>query len=253
MHQQQPATIASATRSEVENVPEIQALTLRVEALTQSVDFWNQLMVWGLAAAAIAAVFIVVSTRIVVSRTGQLSTAQDLLREAKDRQLQVDLSQKGIEIGNLTVAAGAAETEIATAKTEMAKQETRAATAEKALLELQQRLAHRRIDKAEQDKIAALLLPFPSVVRFTKLNESEAGPFADDLLAIFQAAHWSVQLSINGSVSPPRYGLVCVVDESSSAGKALAKALKGLPTANVTPSTLNGAVADITVGLRPPA
>lgn len=130
----------------------------------------------------------------------------------------------------------------------------RAATAERSLLELQQRLAHRRISKADQDKLVALLSPYPgSVVRLTKLGDSEAGQFADDLIAVFHSAKWSVQLSTIGTLSAPRYGLVCMVDESSSAGKALAKAISSLPDASVTPTKLNGLVANVLVGLKPPA
>jgi hypothetical protein len=55
----------------------------------------------------------------------------------------------------------------------MAKQGARAAEAEKSLLELRQRLAHRRIGKTEQDKIAAALKPFRgSTVQVTKLGDA---------------------------------------------------------------------------------
>jgi hypothetical protein len=58
-------------------------------------------MIWGLALAAIAAVFVFIATRVVVSRTGQLTTTQDLLSKAKDRQLQLDLKEKDIKIQGL--------------------------------------------------------------------------------------------------------------------------------------------------------
>jgi hypothetical protein len=80
---------------------EIQSLTLRVQSLIHSVDWWNTAMIWGLALAAIAAVFVVIATRVVVTRTGELSTAQDLLSEAKDRQLREDLKAKDLEIEKL--------------------------------------------------------------------------------------------------------------------------------------------------------
>jgi hypothetical protein len=65
---------------------EIQALTSSVKDLSGKVDFWNLLMIWGLIVTAGAAVFMVVATRIVVTRTGQLSEAQKLLSDAKDRE-----------------------------------------------------------------------------------------------------------------------------------------------------------------------
>jgi hypothetical protein len=251
MPQQQTKIIANATRSEVENMPEIQSLALRVGELSRSVDFWNQLMIWGLAVAATAAVFIVVATRIVVSRTGQLSIAQDLLREAKDRQLQLDLSQKGIELGNLNAAVDAA-------KTEVAKQQTRAASAEKDLLELQQRLAHRRISPDEQTKLAAKLLPYAgSIVAVTKLGESEASRFADDLLAVFTKAKWDVKLTFAGNMSPPPYGLQCLIDTRTKAGRALADVLRQFPAVDIREAHGNPPhdfiVGTIVVGLKPPA
>ena len=87
--------IHSGYKTEGENVSEIQSLAIR--DLSQSVDLWNQLMLWGLALAAITAIFVVLATRIVVNRTGQLSETQELLSAAKDRQLQSDLKGKDIE------------------------------------------------------------------------------------------------------------------------------------------------------------
>ena len=71
---------------------EIQTLTLRTQSLSQAVDFWNLLMLWGLALAFLAAGFIAISTRNIVTRSGQLTEAQNLLNEAKERQLKIDLA-----------------------------------------------------------------------------------------------------------------------------------------------------------------
>jgi hypothetical protein len=182
-------------------------------------------------------------------------------QESQLRQFDKDLTEakRGLaeqqeRAANADARVAGLETDAANARSEMAKQQTRAADAEKALLELQQRLAHRRISKSDQNKMAALLYPFQgSVVRLTRLGDSEAKQFADDLLAVFQTAKWSVQISDIGILSPPRYGLECAVDGSSAAGKALTKALSGLPNANIIPVNLNGAIANIMVGLKPPA
>jgi hypothetical protein len=63
------AIIDSAARSEGDNVSEIQSLSSRVRDLTQSVDWWNTAMLWGLAFAAIAAIFVVIATRVVVAKS----------------------------------------------------------------------------------------------------------------------------------------------------------------------------------------
>lgn len=70
---------------------EIQALTVRTQELSNAVDFWNAVMLGGLAIAALAALWIGISTRLVVVRSGQLTDAQNLLTAAKDRQLRSDL------------------------------------------------------------------------------------------------------------------------------------------------------------------
>jgi hypothetical protein len=53
---QEKAITPSGNSSEGENVDEIQSLTQRVSDLGQAVDFWNVVMLWGLALAAAAAI-----------------------------------------------------------------------------------------------------------------------------------------------------------------------------------------------------
>ncbi|HYK58145.1 MAG TPA: hypothetical protein VEV85_01835 [Bryobacteraceae bacterium] len=87
-----------ATKLEGENVPEIQSLTLRVNALNQSVDWWNTAMVWALVFAALAAVAVVVTTRVALMRAKELGDVQAELIQAKDRQLTLDLKDKDSKI-----------------------------------------------------------------------------------------------------------------------------------------------------------
>jgi hypothetical protein len=122
---QQATMIPSGHNSEGENVPEIQSLTARILALSRSVDLWNELMLWGLGLAAIAAVFVVIATRIVVTRTGQLAATQDLLSEAKDRHLQTDLKAKDVEIGNLKLRAAEFDFEAEKLRMQLAFQQRR--------------------------------------------------------------------------------------------------------------------------------
>ena len=87
-----------ATKLEGENVPEIQSLTLRVNALNQSVDWWNTAMVWALVFAALAALAVVVTTRVALMRAKELGDVQAELIQAKDRQLTLDLKDKDSKI-----------------------------------------------------------------------------------------------------------------------------------------------------------
>jgi hypothetical protein len=71
-------------------VDEIQVLTQRVSDLGRAVDFWNVIMLWGLALAAVAAIVLGISTRLIVLRAGQQAESQGLLSEAKDRKALAD-------------------------------------------------------------------------------------------------------------------------------------------------------------------
>ncbi|HXI39415.1 MAG TPA: hypothetical protein VNH83_05530, partial [Bryobacteraceae bacterium] len=161
---------------------EIESLSLRVRDLNQAVDWWNTAMILGLAGAAIAAVFVVIATRIVVTRAGQLAVAQGLLSDAKDRQLQADLKVKDLEIGNLKLRSNTAEAGIAAAHTEaanatkraaeataaqkrvetdLAKQQEKTAAAERELLQLQRRMEPRRISADQRARLIRLLAGGP--------------------------------------------------------------------------------------------
>ncbi len=194
----------------------------------------------------------------VVLTTNRLNDRQATQLREFDKQLtdaKTELGRQQVRAANADAQVAGLETDATNAKAEMAKQQTRAANAEKALLELQQRLEHRRISQSDHDKLVASLKPFRgSAIQLTKLGDAEAAQFADDLLAVLHDAGWSIQLSIAGTFSPPRYGLLCSVDESTPAGHALAVALGKLPTADVRPTTLRPPfVANIFVGLKPPA
>jgi len=106
---------------------EIQSLTLRVQSLSHSVDWWNTAMIWGLALAAIAAVFVLIATRIVVTRAGELSAAQDLLSEAKDREKDVKIAEAQRGVADANDRAGAAIERASKADERASKNEKEAA------------------------------------------------------------------------------------------------------------------------------
>ena len=106
---------------------EIHSLTLRVQSLSHSVDWWNTAVIWGLALAAIAAVFVVIATRIVVSRTGELSAAQDLLSEAKGREKDLKIAEAQGDAADANDRAGAAIERASKADERASKNEIEAA------------------------------------------------------------------------------------------------------------------------------
>lgn len=136
----QIAIMAATIKSDPANASEIHTLTQRVTDLTNAVDLWNRWMLWGLLAAAVVAAWIVLTTRLAVNRSKDLSISQGLLDAAKDRQLQADLKDKDTAIGQLRVDLANANADTEKRETELAKEQVRTAEAQteaaKAQLEL---------------------------------------------------------------------------------------------------------------------
>lgn len=180
---------------------EIQSLTTWARDLSQSVDWWNSAMIGGLALAAIATVFVVIATRIVVARSGQLSKVQGFLSEAKDRQLQSDLKAKDVEIGKLKIDLGGAVARAKEADARIAEAQRGAADANKkaederlARVELQKLVAWRTIPEEKQKEIAARLKRFPGVrIAFTvNAGDPEGFAFGTQIASIAIEAGWQI-------------------------------------------------------------
>ena len=124
-------------------MPEIQSLTDAVNRLTQKVDFWNKAVVWALFAAALVAVLVVITTRMAVVRTRELSDAQNRLMQEKDREVKI--AQRRLEL-------------------DLSQQEERTAKAQKdaadAALALAKFKEPRTIPPEDQQKLIAALKPF---------------------------------------------------------------------------------------------
>lgn len=191
-------------------VLEIQALTSRVQELSESVDRWNSVMLWGLLFAALAAAWVGISTRLIVVRTGQQAKAEALLNAAKERQLQADLKEKEVQIGNLKLRSDTAEAGIATARgdasralteqqrvqMELAAQEQKTAEAQRSLLELRERIKPRRLNDKDAAAFVAALKTLPSGTidfGYTSAGGDETFNFAKQFLSLFQQAGWTVQ------------------------------------------------------------
>lgn len=189
--------------------------------------------------------------------TGYLISKRQDERIVATERGTADANKRAAEAGEGTakaLAEAAATNERANKlEIEAARQRERAAKAEHDLLELQQRLAWRRISPKEHVAFVAALKPFAgSIVEVTKIGDSEAGQFADDIVSVFIEAGWGVQRNFVGIDSPPTYGLRCSINEGSPAGKALAAILRALPTVSVAHAASSAVVAQVFVGLKPP-
>ena len=108
---------------------EIKSLTERTDRLNHAVDFWNEWMIAGLILAAVAAVLIVLATRMIVLRTQELTDAQGQLADTKEAQLTLDLKEKdrqiavaGSESAHALEQAKSAEAHLADANAKLLKQ-----------------------------------------------------------------------------------------------------------------------------------
>lgn len=169
--QQQTNTINKASMSEGEKVSDVQSLTLRAQDLTRSVDAWNTAMIWVLVLAAIAAIAVVVVTRIVLTRAKQLADVQEELIRAKDKQLALDLKDKDLKISEAGEKAATAETKAEGLRLDIAKANERAAEANRiaeqerlARLKLEARLADRTLTPAQRNAIRSQLATASGIV-----------------------------------------------------------------------------------------
>jgi hypothetical protein len=198
-------------------VDEIQVLTQRASDLGRDVDFWNLIMLWGLAFAAVAAVVIGISTRLIVLRTGQQAEVLAALATAKEARLSSELKEKDRQIAGLNVKAKETEVGIVAAQTdasnaqqkateakaaqqqvqiELAKQQAKAAESERSLLELRERIKPRRFTDQQAKDFVATLKTLPNgVIRFgwTMAGGDESFSFLSQLVPLFKEAGWTVQ------------------------------------------------------------
>jgi len=210
-------------------------------------------MLWALGFAALAAVVVGIATRVVITQSGKLATAQAALSDEKERLLKVDLKQKDVEIGTLKLRSDTAETGIAAAKADasiaaakaaaaiaeqqqvqidLAKQQNRAAKAERDLLEVKESLKQRRFTKEQSDFLVTVAKRFPGQqISFAKYGlDFEAQAFSDRIDAVLRLAGWHTTNDATVSGVDMDKGIVFFVENGtrSDAVEAMVVALNGL-------------------------
>src|SRR5579871_5005270 len=155
MTPQHQRIIDEAIRSEGENMSEIQSLTLRIRDLNQSVDWWNAAIIWALIFAAIAAVAVVITTRVALSRAKLLADTQAELIQAKDSQLTIDLGEKDVKIAQAGKDASEANRGAAEANERATKAQGGLALAEQHSAEANAKAEGFRLDIAKANERAA--------------------------------------------------------------------------------------------------
>jgi hypothetical protein len=261
MPKQQENMFVKATISKGENMPEIQSLALRVRDLTQSVDRWNTVMIWALIFAAIAAIAVVLATRIVVTQGKKLADAQTDLINAKDAKLALDLKTKDGEIAGAVKNAAEANERATKAQASLSLAEQHAAeanakaegfrldiskaneraasaneTAERerlARLQLEARLADRVLTPAQQAAITSRLAALSGIVVDALVwgDTPEIQIISGQVLEAIRKAGWSVHTGQAGGGGAAVRGMLigtrAGADENAvRAGNLIASALQ---------------------------
>ena len=180
---------------------DVQTLTERARVLSQSVDWWNTAVIFALVCAALAAIAVVVTTRVAFVRAKALTDTQAKLLQVKEAQLTIDLKDKDLKIADAGGKAATAERiadgfrlEIANAN-ERAAQANRIAEEERlARIRIEEKMAPRRLSPAQRDQIARKLNSFAGqkVNLLAYGGDAESIGFANDIIATFSAAGWTV-------------------------------------------------------------
>ncbi len=153
-------------------MPDFQALTLRIERLSQGMNRWNTAMIWALVFTALAAIAVVVTTSMALVRAKQLARAQTELSQAKDNQVALDLKEKDVKIAELI---GEAEKE------------------KLARVRLEDQVSPRRLTGEQKTELTKLLEKYPDtvgIVIVSTLLDTESSDFADDFDAAIGNAKW---------------------------------------------------------------
>jgi hypothetical protein len=95
------------------SVSSIEDLTRHAAQLHDAVDWWNDWVVRSLIAAAVAAVAVLVTTRMQLFRAKQLDEVQTQLLKSKESQLAADLKDKDVKIAEANERANQAALELA--------------------------------------------------------------------------------------------------------------------------------------------
>jgi len=196
--------------SRTENM-NISTLNQRVEDLEGSVNFWNDLYIWLLAFTTLLAAVLFVTQYVAGKRGRQLATAQKELLEAKDKQLSLDLKSKDVGIEEAKKDAATASSRAEDLKKQNLETEKKLEQERLSRIELEERVAFRRIVPKERTELASRLKSFAgqTVGLWFNVGDHEGAIFASDIASALEVAKWNVyapasisRLIPSGSRSP---------------------------------------------------
>lgn len=190
---------AELLRSNGENMSDIPALTAEVDRLSRAVGFWNTVIIIMMVCVALVATGLVIAQQMAFRRAAALVEATDhlsTLKEGVANQKIADAGERSAaaneRAGNAERGAADAQKGTAIAQAEAATANERAAELEKENLVLQQKLANRRITKAQHDLLVDSLSKHRGTVIIETMVDSESGLYAADFLKTFTDSGWHI-------------------------------------------------------------
>lgn len=174
----------------------------------------------------------------------------------KASQANEHAAREEVEAASARELAGAANQRAATLQKQAASLRKEAEDERIARTKIEERLAWRRVSPSKYKHFVALLSPYAGASVYLILEgngDPDTDTFAADIAKLLHDSHWNVTTGSNTVIPAPR-GLICQVDDTKAAGKALTIVLKQLPGARIERGARLpiGVVGAITVGLRPP-
>jgi hypothetical protein len=215
---------ASAARTGAGEVSEIQSLINRAQTLSQSVDWWNAAILWALAFAAVAAVWVGIATWRVVTQAKRLSEVQEELNLTLRKQvatLEIAAGSTAKDLLGLQKTADDAKAAQQRVQIDLDRQRELTARAQKDLLELQERVKPRHLTKEQTDELMQTLKSTPKgqlEIR-TLVGNPESSNFGLELTEVFRASGWSVVFSNGTLMTPTPVGIKLWVHTDQVAGE----------------------------------
>jgi hypothetical protein len=139
---------------------------------------------------------------------------------------------------------------------EAGQQRQRAASAEHHLLELKTLNEPRRLSLDQRGILLAAMQQYPETpLQVWKLEDNEASMPADDLIATFKEARWSLSFSLTGTRDAPQYGLV-LSPRTATPSPPIAAMIEGFHRAGIPITVAQGKgpkadVDSLLIGLQP--
>jgi hypothetical protein len=255
----------------VKFMSDLDSLISETTQLSVTADFWNSAILWALLLTAAAAVAVFLAQKIALDRTKQLSSLQQKIANIKENNMKqradnleqanlklgIELEKEKAKVASLRKDANATKAIQQMVETKLAEQTERTATAERTLLEVQEKVKKRTLSLDRETFLVNVLQELHTKLVVTIdciAGDSDGLAAADQFDEVLVAAGWR-----SGGISietfwhnPVGLSLIFGKNADPSAGfLQRAFALAGLPLQLVEDDSVQGPDVEIMIGSRP--